>query len=74
MYDVLYAEIFTLQIRHYIIFTDRKGRLCFQKRLSVILSTGGWADPLNADRGIAQTPLDADPLRGRPPGGSPPPR
>ena len=23
------------------IFTDRKGRLCFQKRLSVFLSTGG---------------------------------
>ena len=65
-------------------FIDCKGRLCFQKRLSVILSTGVRQTSLPGcrPRGICPTPLeaepldtnplDADPPRLRPPGCRPP--
>ena len=48
------------------IIKDRKGRLCFQKRL-LSVHRGGWADPLDTDpEGLPNPPV------GRPPGGSPP--
>ena len=50
--DILYNEILLL-----IIFNDRKRRLCFQKRLSVILSMGGgWTDPPGCRHGGSAQP------------------
>ena len=70
--DILYNEILLL-----IIFNDRKRRLCFQKRLSVILSMGGgWTDPPGCrPGGSAQPPgyRHPFPLRRTSLGANPPP-
>ena len=70
--DILYNEILLL-----IIFNDRKRRLCFQKRLSVILSMGGgWTDPPGCRHGgSAQPPgyRHPFPLRQTSLGANPPP-